>query len=812
MSPLRTMSDGMDNSLLEEEEDAFYTMVTSFDMKDRQECYRVLGLKPGADLDEIKAAYKRLARIWHPDKYTGRRDPCLVFQHLNEAYSNLIKAPQQVGDDGGYGRQSGLSRWLDERWNWRSHRERMNWERSGRVLIDRYYLYKGEWNEEELRYRTQGLFYAHGVELGRLDLSKSSLWWRFETGIAGFEVDAVTCLARIYACDSGRLDNLTTRLLARFGAELESSVDQSAAAEAWRARKATEKEEEDSTDTTRRDSSGLSGSSRESTSGESEGQGENDRGGDGSDGGEEGFFSCTEAENDFREVKQGSDSRKDTTRKGPPRRAPPKRKQSSVASDGGAGIRTDARFERRVECPSISPVEVVGCMENQVDVKEPSVVDEEESAPDGGGFNVKVIGKDSQLEHAATYARPDDLGESPSDQSCPSPSLSSAEEWCVDGYSSAADVEKVEGVAEAAYQAQYDSRKVDRSTAVNPKFLAKMDYTAESMQQVAGNLPAFYELLAQLSLVKGELVRMKGNPVNGWALRRCTPYLALGASGDPPAADLQQIPLIHGYYLDLYDVLRLDKGASPKEIKKSYRKLAVRWHPDKHRNDFDKAFAESVFKLIARAYEVLSDEDSRADYDAGGYNAGGVFCTDGPFGGGFSCPDPTDTEAFETFFKNFFDDTDTTGKQYGEWSLNDLNNYTQLNMAHLERDSPHMVDIVKCGLRYLAAVVEEFEDKEVALLRHDRIDCIYVLIAYDMDRSLTQETFFEGYGINYYDAPLQRAIQPRWLDCNNTDGRHVDHETSSLKELSLDEFIARQEAERAHLASQGLSEDDFLFA
>ncbi|KAF4729943.1 hypothetical protein FOZ62_009356, partial [Perkinsus olseni] len=154
--------------------------------------------------------------------------------------------------------------------------------------------------------------------------------------------------------------------------------------------------------------------------------------------------------------------------------------------------------------------------------------------------------------------------------------------------------------------------------------------------------------------------------------------------------------------IDLYDVLRVEREASPKDIKKAYRKLAVRWHPDKHRNDFDKAFAESVFKLIARAYEVLSDEDSRADYDAGGFNSG-IFCTDGAFaGGGFSCPDPNDSEAFETFFKNFFDDTDTTGKQYGEWSLNDLDNYTQLNMAHVERDSPHMVDIVKCGMRYLA--------------------------------------------------------------------------------------------------------------
>ena len=93
---------------------------------------------------------------------------------------------------------------------------------------------------------------------------------------------------------------------------------------------------------------------------------------------------------------------------------------------------------------------------------------------------------------------------------------------------------------------------------------------------------------------------------------------------------------------DYYEVLGVEKGASAEEIKKAYRKSAMKYHPD--RNPGDKE-AEEKFKELGEAYEVLSDDDKRARYDqfgfagvdpnygagAGGYGGGG-FGGFGDFG------------------------------------------------------------------------------------------------------------------------------------------------------------------------------------
>jgi molecular chaperone DnaJ len=85
---------------------------------------------------------------------------------------------------------------------------------------------------------------------------------------------------------------------------------------------------------------------------------------------------------------------------------------------------------------------------------------------------------------------------------------------------------------------------------------------------------------------------------------------------------------------DYYEVLELSKDASPEEIKKSYRKQALRYHPDKNPGDKE---SEEKFKEAAEAYEVLSDPDKKRRYDQFGHaglgNGGGFS---GWSGGGMS--------------------------------------------------------------------------------------------------------------------------------------------------------------------------------
>lgn len=85
-----------------------------------------------------------------------------------------------------------------------------------------------------------------------------------------------------------------------------------------------------------------------------------------------------------------------------------------------------------------------------------------------------------------------------------------------------------------------------------------------------------------------------------------------------------------------YEVLGVERSASDGEIKKAYRKMALKWHPDKNPSNRDEA--EIAFKKVSEAYEVLRNPQQRAVYDRYGFEGirggggGGASAAQGGFG------------------------------------------------------------------------------------------------------------------------------------------------------------------------------------
>jgi molecular chaperone DnaJ len=117
---------------------------------------------------------------------------------------------------------------------------------------------------------------------------------------------------------------------------------------------------------------------------------------------------------------------------------------------------------------------------------------------------------------------------------------------------------------------------------------------------------------------------------------------------------------------DYYEVLSVSRTATEEEVKRAYRKLAVKYHPDKNPDD---AHAEEKFKELGEAYDVLMDTDKRAAYDRFGHAA---FSQGMGRGGGFHDPFDIFREVFSGggggIFETFFGGgatTDREGRQRG---------------------------------------------------------------------------------------------------------------------------------------------------
>ena len=142
---------------------------------------------------------------------------------------------------------------------------------------------------------------------------------------------------------------------------------------------------------------------------------------------------------------------------------------------------------------------------------------------------------------------------------------------------------------------------------------------------------------------------------------------------------------------DYYEVLGVAKTASDDEIKKAYRKLAMKYHPDRNQGDKAKQ-AEEQFKEVKEAYEMLSDSQKRAAYDQYGH-AGvdpnrGMGGGEGFGGGGFA-------EAFGDIFGDMFSGGRAGGPRGGRqvYRGNDLSYSLEISLEEAAKGKDAQIRI-----------------------------------------------------------------------------------------------------------------------
>ncbi|XP_074271940.1 uncharacterized protein LOC141595887 [Silene latifolia] len=162
--------------------------------------------------------------------------------------------------------------------------------------------------------------------------------------------------------------------------------------------------------------------------------------------------------------------------------------------------------------------------------------------------------------------------------------------------------------------------------------------------------------------------------------------------------------------MDYYSILQVNRNATEEDLKKSYRKLAMKWHPDKNPNN--KKEAEAKFKEISEAYEVLSDEKKRRVYDQ--YGEEGLNTGGSPFGNNGRGYNPRSAEdIFTEFFGSSpfaFGSSPNSGKSkqysYGDGgSFGVTDNVFRTNcdstMANTPKKPPSIEHNLDCGLEEL---------------------------------------------------------------------------------------------------------------
>ncbi|EQC34342.1 hypothetical protein SDRG_08114 [Saprolegnia diclina VS20] len=142
--------------------------------------------------------------------------------------------------------------------------------------------------------------------------------------------------------------------------------------------------------------------------------------------------------------------------------------------------------------------------------------------------------------------------------------------------------------------------------------------------------------------------------------------------------------------MDYYEILGVVRGASDQDIKKAYRKLAMKWHPDKNKANRDEA--QNKFHEISEAYDVLSDPEKRAVFDQHGYDGlrNGVPNADGDARDGYSFNDRQAEDIFAKFFGS--------NNPFSDFGFGDTLPFSSALKKKGPEKSPSIVRDIECTL------------------------------------------------------------------------------------------------------------------